>query len=84
MRLSRDSSRNNILESLNEFFVSAKSINAHFMKGEMRRQRSEMLVDRSSHSLASKASSSNQLFCAMKNRIEVPKVVRATPAPFQN
>ena len=27
--------------------------------------------------------SSNHLFCAMKNRLDVPKVVRATPAPFQ-
>lgn len=58
-RLSRESSRNNILESLNEFFVSSKSIKQNVPKGEIRRQRSQMLVDRSSHSLALKGSSSN-------------------------
>ena len=84
-RFSRESSKNNILGSLNEFFVSAKSVN-HKMAGggEMRRQRSEMLIDRTSRSLAPKNSSQNHLFCAMQNRIEVPKVVRATPAPFNN
>ena len=53
-RFSRDSSKNNILGSLNEFFVSAKSVN-HKIAGatgvEMRRQRSEMLIDRTSRSI---------------------------------
>ena len=47
-RFSRDSSKNNILDSLSEFFVSSKSINQR-VGGEMRRQRSEMLIDRTSH-----------------------------------
>lgn len=65
--------------------MSSKSVNQSNLKGgEMRRQRSEMLIDRTAHSLASRANSSNQIFCAMQNRIEVPKVVRATPAPFHN
>ena len=40
-RFSRDSSKNNILDSLNEFFVSAKSVNHKVADGaagsEMRR-----------------------------------------------
>ena len=92
-RFSRDSSKNNILGSLNEFFVSAKPVN-HKMAGaaapggggEMRRQRSEMLIDRTSRSLVppKDTNSNNHLFCgAMQNRLEMPKVVKATPAPFQ-
>ena len=83
-RLSHDSSKNNILENLNEFFVSSKSINGKNKvgSGEMRRQRSEMLIDRKSHSVALKHSSSNNLFYAKQNRLDVPKVVRAMPAPY--
>lgn len=49
-RFSRESSKN-ILDSLNEFFVSSKSVNHNVVGGEMRRQRSEMLIDRTSHTL---------------------------------
>ena len=56
-RFSRESSKH-ILDSLNEFFVSAKSVNHNMVGGEMRRQRSEMLIDRTSHSLVPKNSSS--------------------------
>jgi len=67
-RFSRDSSKNNILGSLNEFFVSAKSVNhkmAGATNGEMRRQRSEMLIDRTSRSLVppKDSNSNNHLFC---------------------
>jgi len=41
-----------------------------------------MLIDRSANLLVSKGSNSNKLFCGMQNRIEIPKVLRATPAPF--
>ena len=58
-RLSKESSKNDILVSLNEFFVSSNSVNQKFV-GEMRRQRSEMLIDRTvSSSLAPKTSSTN-------------------------
>ena len=48
----------------------------------MRRQRSEMLINRNSQSLAPRNNSTNQLFCGLQNRLDVPKVVKATPAPF--
>ena len=63
-RFSHDSSKNNILENLNEFFVSSINGKNKVGSGEMRRQRSEMLIDRKSHSVALKHSNSNNLFYA--------------------
>ena len=64
-RFSRDSSKNNILDKFSEFFVSAKSVNTKIGGGSMRRQRSEMLIDRQSHSLASKNTNSQHIFSAV-------------------
>ena len=47
----------------------------------IRRQRSELTIDKGSHSIAP-IKSSNHLSLNMQNRLEVPRVVRATPAAF--
>lgn len=84
-RFSRDSSKTNILDNFSEFFVSAKSVKTKIGNSAMRRQRSEMLIDRQSHSLAPKTTNNSQhIFSGMQqNRLDVPKVVKATTAAFQ-
>ena len=75
--------------SLKDLFVSSKSGKLTKMSAQdgdqqlnaIRRQRSELTIDKGSHSIAP-IKSSNHLSLNMQNRLEVPRVVRATPAAF--
>ena len=88
--ISRYSRKSSMIGSLKDLFVSSKSGNLTKMGAQeteqhlnaLRRQRSELTIDRGSHSLAP-IKSLNHLSLNMQNRLEVPRVVRATPAAFQ-